>query len=68
MNGHKFGHEFMSESLSEADKVLDKFIISDTDMGSDTHMSQNLGHEFPWSVFHALVFLSLKSIIIAYDS
>ena len=61
-HGHEFGYEFMSESMSEADSDtdmrlfgtsdtdsdtdMDKVMTSDTDMGSDTHRSDNLGHEF----------------------
>ena len=61
-HGHEFGHEFMSESMSEADSDtdmrlfgtsdtdsdtdMDKVMTSDTDTGSDTHRSDNLGHEF----------------------
>ena len=58
MNGHVFGHEFVSESVSEADSDttffgtsdtdsdMNRVMTSDTDSGSDTHMSENLGHWF----------------------
>ena len=53
-HGHDFGHELVSESVSEADSHTNFFETSDTgkgmtsdsDLGSDMRMSENLGHEF----------------------
>ena len=49
MNGHDFGHEFLDTDTRffwTSDTDMGRVMTSDTDTGSDTHVSENLGHGF----------------------